>query len=188
MEVAGHEGVLFQYDSPEPDSTVLWLDGDHSLELRAPVPRDEMRTLAGSVVAVDANTWLDALPPEVVRADGRATAVAGMVADIPLPPGFDLRSLQEGDLAGDRYDLGVEVTQAITCAWIREWEAATAAGNAAQADAAEAALATAPDWAILHEMDSEGGWSDYVREWAAGAAGTGSTPHGQPIGNFCTNR
>ena len=189
IEVTGREGVLVQYEGDFPDSTVLWRDGDHSLELRAPVLRDEMRSIAADLAEVDPNAWLAALPADVVRADDRAGVVAGMVADIPLPPAFDLGPLEEGGLAGGRYTVGVEVTQAVVCGWLQEWDAATQAGDTARADAAEAALATAADWAILHEMNTEGDWPEYIWEWStAAASGTGIWPNGQPATSFCTNR
>jgi hypothetical protein len=188
IAVVGAEGVLFQY-AGRSESTVLWRDGDHALELRAQIDRAAMRELAATVVRVDADTWLASLPPDVVRAEDRAAVVAGIVEDIPLPPDFDLAAVQQGGMTGGRYELGAEVTQAVTCAWARAWESAIAAGDTAAATRAEQAMATAGDWAILREMNEAGDWPEYVWSWAAAiASGSGTGPNGNPIGSFCTNR
>jgi hypothetical protein len=181
--------VLFQYrDSGR--LTALWVDGPHALELSADdIDPDEFRHLAESLERVDVDTWLSALPPSVVRAENRAASVAQILSDIPLPDGFDVSALESGGDAADRYTLGVETIGPVACAWIEQWEDATAGGDTAAAQRAVDAMGTIHDWAILQEMDIEGDWPNVLWHYTdALAAGHGELPNGKPVHTFCTNR
>jgi hypothetical protein len=113
----------------------------------------------------------------VIKAADRAPVVREMLTDIPLPDGFDPAPLETGTLA-DRYQLGAQVTAAVSCAWLDLWLDATERGDASAADQAADALATSRDWAILQEMDPQGGWSSEV--WAyADAVNSDGLVHGE---------
>jgi len=162
------------------DLAALWRQGDHSLEARG-VVRDAA-AFAGLLAAleeVDVDAWLTALPEQVVRPDGERDAIAGMLADVPLPPGFDPRSLERG-AAIDRYQVGAQATGAVACGWIESWIAASSRGDAAAAQEAVDAMATSRDWAILQEMDAEGDFPEVVWEHADAMAADG-TLYGYPV-------
>jgi hypothetical protein len=53
-----------------------------------------------------------------------------VLADVPLPPGFDPATAGEGLGTNDAYQFGAQVTGRVGCAWIAEWERARQVGNA----------------------------------------------------------
>lgn len=169
---------------------VLWVADAHALELRGEdLDVATFRRLAEGLEEVDPETWLAAMPADVVTEGDRAEAVQDMLSDIPVPKGFDRASLANGAMTANRYELGAEVTNAVTCAWITQWDQATATGDTARAQEAVDAMATAPDWDILVEMQPQGAWPDYIWLWAhALVGGTGIGPNHNPIISFCTNR
>jgi len=136
-----------------------------------PFEETEFRSLLGSLTIVDEETWLAAIPESVVT--DRATAVAEYLADIPLPTGFDSAALAQGP-AEDWYQVGADVTGAVSCAWIEQWMAGKAAGNQTIVDEAVAAMATSRDWDVLVEMSSPGDFPEAVWQYADAMAGDGT--------------
>ena len=117
-------------------------------------------TVAGAQV-VDLATWEASLPDNVVGPSAQLEAVAALLADVPVPAGFDAPELDDGS-TNDRYQLIAHVSGAVTCAWLDLWFTGAETGDAAmQADAA-AALATSREWPMLVEIADQGGWSDQV--------------------------
>ena len=176
VTVLGQRAQVTQYpggDRTQGNFAALWPEGARTLEFRvAAADLAEFERLLGSLVRVDVDTWLSAMPDSVIGPDGRAAAVQEMLADIPLPPGFDPTSLESGELK-DRYQLGAEVTGAVACAWVEQWATGKERGDNAAVDEAVAAMATSHDWAILKEMEAEGAWPDSVRLVADSMAGDG---------------
>jgi hypothetical protein len=185
VEIRGRQAALFEQnivpDAPGNEAAVHdhevaagWRDSGYVVELRGYVSTDRFLALAASIEAVDVDTWLSALPESVVKADDLPGTVQQMLADIPLPEGFDASSLEEADVsAQDRYQLGAQVTRKVTCAWLAQWGDALAAGDDAKLEEAVAAMGTSHDWDVLREMDAEGDYPESVWEVAdAMAAGT----------------
>ncbi|MHA4947535.1 hypothetical protein ACX27O_09450 [Micromonospora sp. SD19] len=162
------------------------LSGDFTVLLR---PRDDLvveikssenwsrkdldRVLA-AIVRVDARTWLAVLPAEmVVPVRERAAKV---LADVPLPPGFDMAALEEIGVS-DSYQFGVGVTSRVGCGWIEQWRRATASGDEEAARQAAEALRGSHGWRVLRDMDQAGDWPEvfwrYADEVAAGTSPTG---------------
>ncbi|GGR51237.1 hypothetical protein GCM10010168_82550 [Actinoplanes ianthinogenes] len=153
-------GDIFTYDA-----------GDFALMLK---PHDgtfvELRTggiwtrarfdeiLAG-IKQVDVDTWLAALPPEIVTPARAGDAAAEVLAGIPLPPGFDTGVLRKLGV-NDKYQFAAGVTSKVGCAWIAEWQRADKAGDAAARSKAAAALRGSHNWAALKSIENEGGWSE----------------------------
>jgi len=162
--------VKIETNNPSPPYvvySVMWLEGDHSLEIRTGFNTDsEFKTVLAELQEVDVDTWLSAMPPNVVKAGGRASAVKEILADIPVPKGFDTAMFDSGGLVLERYHLGAEITGKVTCAWIDQWFAAKKTKDQKKIEEAVAAMRTVPDWAILHEMDKSGEWSPVVRDYA----------------------
>lgn len=92
------------------------------------------------LILTDVDTWLAAMPPEVVMPSERVETIQGMLEDIPTPPGFDVNTIPADEL-GDRYHFGARVTGTVTCAWIERWLQATRAGDEAEAAAASGGAA-----------------------------------------------
>jgi hypothetical protein len=118
---------------------------------------DAYRSVAASIRRVDVNSWLSALPKSVVQPYARASSVESMLADIPVHPSVDVKELKASPNVRDRYQLGAEVTSAVSCAWISQWVVAFNDGDDAAAREAVDAMTTARDWTVLHEMNDEGG-------------------------------
>lgn len=158
-------------------ATMLPPQGHVFLEIRSGIEGggmtfEQYRALIDSLEPVDVETWLAAMPPNVVKPTDRAAVVDEMLADVPLPPDFDATTLRTDDGVVDRYQLAARSLSAVTCAWVDEWVAATRAGDAASAQAAVDALEVAAGAAILEEMSKEGAYPQvfqgFVRQFARG--------------------
>ncbi|MEU1588126.1 hypothetical protein [Micromonospora sp. NPDC005710] len=177
VQVDRWPGDLFEYFS-----------GDFSVLLR---PRDGMfvemqssgnwsrkdfdRVLA-DIVRVDVRTWLASLPAEMV-VPVRARA-AGVLADVPLPPGFDVAALEDIGVS-DSYHFGVGVTSAVGCGWVAEWLRARAGGDEAAVRRAADALRSSHGWRVLRDMNKAGDWPEVFWEYADEIA-AGTLPAGYP--------
>jgi hypothetical protein len=163
MRVAGHVAQVFdgtQAGAPTGLFNVLWKSGDHSVELLVSgVKRGALEGLLTRVREVDVDTWLSAMPASIVKPIDRAANVDAMLADIPVPRGFNVDGLRSADNPGlGRGNLGFFVTRAVACSWLEQWVAATDSGDHAAAAAAVEAMRSSRHWAILQEMNAEGGW------------------------------
>lgn len=162
--VAGQNGALFRY-SAHDFAVMLEPKGGSFVELRTGIGGWEDKAavldLLAKVQPVDVDTWLAAMPAEIVRPDGARDAVATMLADIPQPPGFAASALE--DLGpSDRYQLGAELTRAVSCGWIDEWQRASTAGDAAAISRATEALRSSRQWQILRDMDAAGDMPEFI--------------------------
>ena len=166
MTVAGQEAVVFQTEGTTAFNA-MWLDGPLSLELRGGAESEEaFRELASTLAFVDEETWLAAMPGNTIKSDQRAAVVDEMLTDIPVHPKVDIEKLKTQHTVSDRYQLGAQVTGAVTCAWIEQWVEAKKNGNADKQREAEGAMEGSPEWNILIEMESQGGWSEVVWDYA----------------------
>lgn len=162
IELLGQRGTMFRYRRTTDFTTLLPPKGPNFLEIRADVGSEQAyRALIAKLHAVDVNTWLDALPDSVVRPSERSAVVDEMLADVPVPPGFDRDELDE-DTATNRYQVGARVSGAITCAWIDRWIEAKRTGDTAGLRAAVEALKSARSWKILQEIKDQGGFSEIL--------------------------
>jgi hypothetical protein len=183
LTIAGERADVFLSGSPDqPHFVAVWESGDHGVEVRGDFPDlAAFQAVTATIEPVGVDAWLEAMPPGVVRAQTREAAVQQMLADIPLPTGFDADELAVGDGAvADRYQLGAEVTGAVACAWIGQWVEATGAGDTAAAAEAVDAMATSPEWDVLVEMEPQGAWAPAVWELAEAIATDGTVDGGVP--------
>ena len=111
-----------------------------------------------SLRRVGVNTWLNAMPPEVVKPDALDATVRQMLRGVPMPPNFDPSTLPDGSLVTDRYRLGTAVTGAVTCGWLEDWVTAARNHDVARAQEAARGLGSARDWPVLLAMVREKGW------------------------------
>jgi hypothetical protein len=114
---------------------------------------------------VDARTFLAAMPPEIVTPDRASSAAGKVLADIPLPPGFNRAALQDLGV-NDPYQFGAEVTKVVGCGWIADWKQARVKGDAAEVKRAANAMKSSHHWAVLKQLESEGAWSQSFWEIA----------------------
>ncbi|WP_406069628.1 hypothetical protein [Micromonospora sp. NBC_01638] len=164
VQVDGWPGHLFEYSA-----------GDFAVMLR---PRDgvfvEMRTggdwsrkefdrVLANVVRTDARTWLGALPAEIVTPERVRARAAEVLADVPLPPAFDVAALADVGV-NDPYQFGVAVTSRVGCAWIAQWQRAKASGDDAAVRRAGDALRSSHGWRVLHQMNDRGDWPEVFWE------------------------
>jgi hypothetical protein len=160
------DGVFVDFGTASDGWT--WAEFDHVLAL---------------IHRVDAATWYAAMPPEIVTPPRAERAAAKVLADVPLPPGFDVRTL--GDLGvNDHYHFGAGVTGRVGCAWIAEWARADKAGDHAAEQKAAAALRGSHQWKVLKRMNGEGGWSAVFWDLADKAA-AGKVPTWYKDGMGC---
>ena len=126
--VLGRPAQIAQY-SGTTDFTAIWPDRDgRVLEFRA-VTADlaAFEALLASLRRVDVDAWLSAMPASVVKSADRAAVVREMLAGIPLPPAFDVSSIESAPTVSERYQLGAKVAGAVACAWFERWSSARAA-------------------------------------------------------------
>jgi hypothetical protein len=181
VEIARRHGKLFRYEGTT-DFTAMWRDGELSLELRGVFPDvHAYRAVAQTLDRVDEDTWLAALPDDTVTPEERAAVVDEMLADVPVHPSVRVDDLRRSDTVSDRYQLGARVSGAVACAWIEQWVRATARGDESAAATAVDAMETSRRWAILREMESQGGWSEVVWEYADALAGDPEVMGGRPL-------
>ena len=149
------------------DITAFFAYHGREVQFRATVSsmamfRRELRALT----AVDATTWLRAMPPSVVKSVDSSEVIHQMLKGVPLPPGFDASRIRGSRLVQNRYDLGATVTGTVACMWIGDWSRARQAGHEAAVKRAIAAMATAPHWPILRQMARQGAWSQVLIGYA----------------------
>ncbi|MGW5555717.1 hypothetical protein ACWER9_00645 [Micromonospora sp. NPDC003944] len=175
VRVDGWPADLFQ--NLNGDFTVLVHPRDEVLVEMSTTGRwsreDLDRVLAG-VVRVDVRTWLAALPAEMVMPVRERAA--RVLADVPLPPGFDVAALEDIGVS-DSYQFGVGVTSRVGCLWVVEWLRGRASGDEAAVRRAADALRGSHGWRVLRDLDRAGDWSEvfwgYADEVAAGTVPAG---------------
>ena len=119
---------------------------------------------------------------QLVTPVNRSETVDALLADVPLPPGFDVQPLRDLPGARDRYQEIARVSSAVTCGWLDVWFDAQESEDPAAGQPAVDALATATDWAMLIEIDSQGGWSSAVWETASAINGGPGVVNGEGVG------
>ncbi|MET8121518.1 hypothetical protein [Micromonospora sp. NPDC005189] len=184
VEVDGWPGDLFRYSARDFAVILRPRDGVF-VEMRTGDnwSRKEFDRVLAAVVRVDARTWLGALPPEIVVPDRVQARAAEVLADVPLPPGFDVAAL--GDVGiNDSYQFGAAVTSRVGCAWIAEWQRARASGDDAAVRRAADAMRSSHGWRVLHQMNEPGDWPEVFWEYADKIA-AGTVPAGYRQGLGC---
>ncbi len=162
--ILGHRATTVQYperhSEPGADNETLispW--GRVAVGIRGVVATDrEYQEILDSLRSVDVETWLNAMPPEVVRPAALDATIQGMLRGVPLPPSFDRSTLPNASLISDRYRLGTQVTGAVTCGWLEDWVAAARRHDLSAAREAAAGLGSARHWPVLLSMVHEKGW------------------------------
>lgn len=154
------------------------------------ISRARFLEVLDSLYATDVETWLAALPPRIVQPLERPEVVDQMLHDVPVPASVDVEELKTEASAASRYHLGAAITGAVACGWLDQWAGALDSGDTAAVEESVEAMSTSRSWAILEEMEGQGGWSQTIWEYAEemrredreallGAAGTETLPDGR---------
>lgn len=162
--ILGHRATTVHYPSraSEPGAdyeTLLSPWGGVAVGIRGTVAsKGEYQAIVNSLRRVSVNTWLNAMPPEVVQPDAFDATVKQMLRGVPTPPNFDASTLPNGSLVTDRYRLGTAVTGAVTCGWLEDWVTAARNHDVTSAQEAARGLGSARNWPVLLAMVREKGW------------------------------
>jgi hypothetical protein len=164
-----------------------WLDviaslvlGNREVSLRVTVKNvSDLRSVLLALTQVDATTWLKAMPPSVIKSADSGSAIRQMLEGIPLPPGFDAARIPGVAATQTNYYLGTELTGAVACTWIADWNQARISHNAAAESRAIAAMATAPKWPVFGWMSRQGAWPQVLISYAK-AMRSGEVTEGRP--------
>ncbi|WP_433317152.1 hypothetical protein ACQP0U_08120 [Micromonospora sp. CA-269861] len=160
VQVDSWPGDLFRYNAREFEVILQPRDGS-MVEVRtaSAYTRADFDRVLASVVRVDARTWLAALPAEIVTPGRVNERTAAVLADVPLPPGFDPATLNvEGVNDADQF--GIQVLGPVGCAWITEWTRAKKSGDDAALRRAADALRSSHTWKALQQIDKGGYWAE----------------------------
>ncbi|MBG6103047.1 hypothetical protein IW249_003461 [Micromonospora vinacea] len=166
VQVDRWPGDLFRYNEREFEVLLKPRDGSF-VEVRtvgAWTRADFDRVLA-SVVRVDARTWLASLPAEIVTPERVNERAAAVLADVPLPPGFDPATLNVEGI-NDPSQFGIRVIGPVGCAWITEWKRAKESNDEDALRRATDALRSSHNWKALQQIDIDGYWADGFWETA----------------------
>ena len=160
VRVLGRQASAFQTNSGSTYLVVLPPQG--SVFVTLSLPAEEHEALLRSVRAVSVDRWLAAMPPEVVQPTDESEVIASMLNGVPLPPGFEVSSVESERVLINRYELGQAVAGAVACGWLESWDAAKRVGDTATAEAAVAGMSDARRWAVLLQMVHEKGFKGEV--------------------------
>jgi hypothetical protein len=158
------------------------------LEILGGQDRAEFEELLGHLRWVDTATFAASLPDGFVGPDDELEVAREMLADVPLPPGTTVEQLPQGEINA-RYHFAAGIIGQVVCRWYEIGVAARGSGDTAAAEQAVAALASSREWAVLQEMQAEGGYPDAVWEVADSAsAGFGADLEQVSQGLGCSSR
>ncbi|GGN46633.1 hypothetical protein FHR83_008512 [Actinoplanes campanulatus] len=183
--VAGTEASVFTYGGGDWAAMLKPVDSSF-VELRTSSgwERSEFDALLAAVKRVDAKAFLAALPPEVVTPGKVREEAAKVLADIPIPPGFDVSAVNV-DGANSPYHFGAAVTGQVTCSWIAEWSRAEEAGDKEAQGQAAAALQSSHRWKVLQDMNAEGDWPEAIWDTVDQMIKKNKAPEGYKEGLGC---
>lgn len=164
VDVLGKTSLLWAYG--KRDHTVIRpVEGRFSLEVRGSgMDETAFRAVLAELELVGHDQLQQHLPDEAILDDERAAAIDEALTGIPLPSSLPRADILSTGLT--RYEVVADVTGAVTCAWIDQYEAALAAADTSSAAAAQQALGSAHNWPALKQIADEGGWSDAIWQYA----------------------
>jgi hypothetical protein len=139
--------------------TAYWSEDGYLLELRAAVPDlDAFEERLRWLRKVGSRTWLEAMPPQVVKAADQGATVREMLRGIPLPDSFSPSRVPTAGLTTNRDQVGAAVLGTVSCLWFRQWGKARRSGDRGKAGEAEKAMSTYRRWPLYRELDRANGY------------------------------
>jgi hypothetical protein len=159
----------------------FWTEGSRLLLMSARVPDlSAFRARLGWLHHVDPETWLEAMPPRVVKAAEYGAEAKKMLKGLPLPPGFHPAKVPDLHLTTNRYSVGRAVGGAVACGWFGAWFAAHDGGRAEAARRARRVLLGAGQWPVFKRIRAEGNYPGVVLKFARYLP-SGHWPNGRPL-------
>lgn len=115
-DVVNGTAAIVEFDDSDY-YTALWDSDGNLLEFRSQASSlDEFRSLLDSLVVVDVDTWLAAMPASVVGAADQEAVITEMLNGIPLPGDFNPDTLADGEMnrSGNFGEVIQEFAEAMT--------------------------------------------------------------------------
>jgi hypothetical protein len=161
----GAEGAQFTY-GPTDFAVILPPQGKTALEIRGGVgDKAAFAALTTKLRQVSVEQWEAAMPASVVTPDRAAERAKQMLADVPLPAGYDAAQVPTSG-TNDEYQYGAAVIGNVTCVWLKEYQSARKASDEAGMATVDKALKTSRSWKTLQSMNAEGDYPEVVWEFA----------------------
>lgn len=161
ITIDGQQGSRVSY-SDNDIAVMLEPEGPTFVEIRTGggfADTADVLQLFGKIKHVSVETWLAALPAEIVTPGKVAKVADEILADVPRPPGFDESKLESLGV-NSRYHVGAELIDRVVCGWLAEWQRADEARDLTAERRAVKALKSAHGWKILTDMEATGGYSE----------------------------
>jgi hypothetical protein len=134
--------------------TAYWSEDGYLLELQAAVPDlDAFEERLNWLTWVNSQTWLEAMPAQVVKAADHDAAVREMLRGIPLPVSFRASRVPTAGITTNRDQVRAAVIGTVSCLWFRQWEEGRTSGDRAKAGEAEKAMSSYERWPLFRELD-----------------------------------
>ena len=161
----GREGAQFTY-SANDFAVMLPVKGKNFLEIRGGVGDSAaFAAVLAQLKQVSVEQWLAAMPASVVTPSETGKVAQQMLADVPLPAGFNTSKLPN-DGTNDFYQFGAAVIGNVTCAWLKDYQGARTAGNEPGMAKVDQALGTSRTWKTLQQMNKDGDYPEAVWDLA----------------------
>ena len=164
--VAVLPGAQAQGEQPDGPGSHLELGETGMLIKGVAASPEQFRARLESIVSVDVDTWLAAMPRSVVQPIDQASEIDRLLQGVPLPPDFDREGIAPSGLPEDRYQLTAYVLRGAYCAWLDRWWFAQKAGDDAEAAAAIDVLLDAENWPAVRAQAAEGSLDQDFRQYA----------------------
>lgn len=171
--VLGREGDLFEFMTVEPergarvssDLTLAPQDGTYLYISATNLPPGAFMPIVETLHETDVETWLAAMPPEIVKPIERPEVVDEMLRGVPLPPSVDIDELKSQPAPSNRDQLAISVSGAAACGWLDQWATAVESGDDAAKQEAIDAMSTSREWPVLQQRSLRN-WSRTIWQYA----------------------
>jgi hypothetical protein len=165
FDLLGREGAQFTY-SANDFAVMMPVKGKNFLEIRGGVgDHAAFAAVLAQLKQVSVEQWLAAMPASVVTPGETGKVAQQMLADVPLPAGFNTSKLPHGG-TNDFYQFGAAVIGNVTCAWLKDYQSARTAGNEPGMAKVDEALGTSRTWKTLQQMNKDGDYPEVIWEFA----------------------
>jgi hypothetical protein len=146
------EAFLNQGGPGDREMVAIWSEGSTLLTLRAAVPSlAAFEERLDWLTKVDSQTWLEAMPAQVVKAADIEGTVRDALKGVPLPKTFAYSRVPDEGLTTDHQEIVSKATGTVACLWLRQWGQARREGDEAAAAEAEKALSGVKNWHAFRE-------------------------------------
>jgi hypothetical protein len=169
VQIGGHDAFL----NTDGGFRLDWVDGFWVWEVDGQGYTDQQQFLtdAASVVTTDRATWEASLGDAIVSPAERPAAVQALIADMPMPSGFDLTEYAHRDIADTPMQLAIRTTSQVWCTWLQRWDTALTSGDSAAATEAANAITSSANWQATRTAGAENYFSILGDETAKVTAG-----------------